>query len=93
MKKVLAGILCVAMLSGCARVMTSSFGSVDSAEIAKSSYLGENCMSWFLFFGPFGDASIKSVIDKNAGKKITLVDHKFTPGFFTSTACSQVYGY
>lgn len=94
MKKMLLGALCAVMLSGCAAVMTpvGSTVPVDSSEIAKSSMLGENCMTWFLMFGPFGDASIKPVLDRNAGKKVTLIDYKYDAGFLTRSQCVQIYG-
>ena len=95
MKKMLVIIVSAFMFSGCASVMTPVTSSipVNAAEIAKSELLGENCMSWFLIFGPFGDASIKPLIDKNAGKKITLIDIKHEPGNFSRKQCVQVYGY
>lgn len=95
MKRIIAGLLLAGSLTGCAAVMTPAASSipVDSAEIAKSKLLGESCMTWYLFFGPFGSASIKEIMDQNAGKKITLIDHKVAPGFFVNQRCNQVYGY
>lgn len=95
MKKVIALCLSLACFTGCTAVVTPGVSSVpvDSSEIAKSTLLGENCLSWVLGLGPFGSASIKEVLDKNADKKITLIDHKQGWYLFTSNYCVQVYGY
>ena len=95
MKKIAGLCLCVALFTGCAAVYTPTSSSVpiDSAEIAKSTLLGENCMNWFFGLGPFGDASIKSIMDSNPGKKVTLVDHKTGWYLVASDYCIKVYGY
>jgi hypothetical protein len=95
MKKVIFLLFSSALLGGCIAAITPSVSNVpvDSSEIAKSQLLGEDCLTYFLLFGPFGDASIKNIIDKNPGKKITLIDHKVRNFLLVSQGCQMVYGY
>ncbi|MBI4683327.1 MAG: hypothetical protein HY757_09550 [Nitrospirae bacterium] len=95
MKKLVMLAMCISLLSGCITAITpvSSNVPVDSSEIAKSELIGEDCVSYYFIFGPFGDASIKHVIDKNPGKKITLIDYEWSAFPFFRSFCSKVYGY
>jgi hypothetical protein len=96
MKKVLIFLLIVALFSvcGCVTVMSPAVNNADieKVDFSKSMKIGQSCQNWYLFFGPFGDASIVEAA-KNAGiKKVDVVDYKVAWYVLFSQRCAVVYG-
>jgi hypothetical protein len=84
------------LFTGCISHNTYSVANVPivPSEVAKSKLLGENCAKVVLgIFGPFGDTSIKGILDNNRNSKVTLVDYKLSNYVVMYEICSEVYGY
>ena len=84
------------LFAGCISHNTYSVANVSPvpSEIAKSKLLGENCAKIILgIFGPFGDTSIKGIMESNKGSKVTLIDYKFSNYVVMHEICTEVYGY
>ena len=82
--------------SGCISRMTPATVSVpiDPAEVQKSRLIDENCSRTFLFtFGPFGDTTIRPILNTYKLSKVTLIDHKYSNYIILQEYCVQVYGY
>lgn len=86
----------VSLTAGCVSHLTPMAVNVPivPSEVAKSKLLGENCSRIVLFaFGPFGDTSIKEILERNKNSKVTFIDYKVSNFFVMQEYCSQVYGY
>jgi len=96
MSKVMVLILVLILVGayGCATMTTpaSNVTDIKSVDFSQNMKKGESCISWFLFFGPFGDASIVQAA-KDAGiKKVDVIEYKAAWYFFVSKKCVVVYG-
>jgi hypothetical protein len=91
---VLMLVLTLVAAYGCATMTTpaSNVTDIKNVDFSQNMKQGESCASWFLFFGPFGDASIVQAAKAAGIKKVEVIDYSAAWYLLVSKRCVVVYG-
>lgn len=88
-------VLALIGLTGCVATITPATNVADVQEVdfSQNFKTGKSCASAFLFFGPFGDASVVKAAKKAGISKVSVVEYEHqTFLYLYNTLCAVVHG-
>ena len=97
MKKITTLALCLSLaliLSGCIASFTPAGNNTDFDNVDLNSKLkkGEDCLSMFFVFGPFGNMDAITAAKSAKISKVKVVNYRIENYVFFQKRCIEVYG-